>query len=114
MKVSELTPPELNLWVAKTICKDVRWDDSAMQYCATEVSAEFLFMPSTDWEDAGPLIEGRSVRLYPEGGGWRAQARGEIGYGPWGFGSTPLIAVCRAIVASVYGEEVPDAEANPP
>ncbi len=68
------------------------------------------FMPSTDWSQGGPLIEKHLIELgapTAEGtfaGVWYASWE-------WGppsgfFGSTPLIAACRAIVASALGDTV--------
>ncbi|MEE5138691.1 phage protein NinX family protein [Pseudomonas alliivorans] len=69
------------------------------------------YRPSTSWNQGGPLIETRAVTLTPFainfGGApsyWLAQ--------PWDErclpvdGPTPLVAACRAIVASVLGETV--------
>lgn len=69
---------------------------------------------STDWAKAGPLIEGERITLEPRGGlGW---FNGDQVDGPrWlarmpttlnHMGRTPLIAACRAVVASKFGEEV--------
>ncbi|OSN39539.1 phage protein NinX family protein [Pseudomonas syringae] len=64
------------------------------------------FQPSTDWAQGGPLLEKRKILT-----GW-------IGDQPIAFtrnhkyqdgvavAPTPLIAICRAIVASVLGDTV--------
>lgn len=75
------------------------------------VGTDPLYRPSTDWESGGALIEKYAVTLTPFAisfGGdpsyWLAQ--------PWDQrvmpvdGPTPLVAACRAIVASVLGDTV--------
>ena len=60
------------------------------------------FAPSTDWAQGGRLVEGRITALMQEGAGlWWAHAGDRIGYG-----SAPLIAACRAIVAANLGDDV--------
>jgi len=62
--------------------------------------------PSTDWSQGGPLIDKFILELkfyqheLPETS-WRGNAENS-----WSEGPTPLIAACRAIVASVFGETV--------
>lgn len=60
------------------------------------------YAPSSCWHCGGPLIDTRLLALKMTGTEtWAAIA--ETGNG---VGSTPLIAACRAIVASVLGETV--------
>lgn len=66
------------------------------------------FNPSADWRQGGPLIEKYKLDigapLENKNGPWNAAT--EWGH-PLGYkGCTPLIAACRAIVASVLGEAV--------
>lgn len=71
------------------------------------------FNPSESWEHGGPLIENYSIDISenfaPDMGGnnWNAHTRGGNRRGR-ARGAAPLIAICRAIVASKYGDEVPD------
>lgn len=62
----------------------------------------YWYLPSTEWEFCGKLIERFNAHLifmYPEN--WKAMViRGE------GYGETPLIAICRAVVAYKLGDEV--------
>lgn len=78
------------------------------------------FSPSTDWSLAGPIIAGHQIRLtVDDSGGWWAEIRlfddGRPAFqtaydrAAIGRGRTPLIAAMRAYVASVFGEEPPDA-----
>ena len=64
--------------------------------------------PSGDWDCGGPLIEKYKLDigapLENKSGPWHAAT--EWGH-PNGYkGDTPLVAACRAIVASVFGETV--------
>ncbi|WP_432755327.1 DUF2591 domain-containing protein [Pseudomonas sp. WMBT8] len=78
---------------------------------AEAINGWYCYSPSTDWSQGGPLIEKHAVTLTPFaisfGGSpsyWLVQ--------PWDqncfpvCGSTPLIAACRAIAASVLGDTV--------
>lgn len=66
------------------------------------------FHPSTDWRCGGPLIEKYKLDigapLENKNGPWNAAT--EWGHPLRHKGCTPLIAACRAIVASVLGEAV--------
>ncbi|MCS3467109.1 hypothetical protein M2401_000830 [Pseudomonas sp. JUb42] len=69
------------------------------------------FNPVVDWSVTGPLIEKHLVDLhYPHGlpgRGWWAQAGTHSQESPLAaMDATPLIASCRAIVASVLGPVV--------
>jgi len=70
-----------------------------------------VWSPSTDWSQGGPLIEKYHVDLhYPHGRdglGWWAQAGTHMESNPLAaIDATPLIAVCRAIVAAKLGDIV--------
>lgn len=67
-----------------------------------------IWSPSTDWAQGGPLIEKYKLDIgapMENGvGSWCAAT--EWGH-PQGYkADTPLIAACRAIVASVHGDTV--------
>jgi hypothetical protein len=63
---------------------------------------------SSDWEDAGPIIERERIGFGwigdDNGAKWAARVYGGYSY----EGSTPLVAAMRAYVASKFGAEVPD------
>ena len=67
---------------------------------------------STNWSQCGPLIEeyGINTRVHCSENGkptsWVAKRSWPMPDALEIIGSTPLIAVCRCIVASKYGEEV--------
>jgi hypothetical protein len=112
MKVSELDSAELDYWVAKAIGHE-RWvfdGDDWVPGKDDAVGVPVEWNPSRNWEDCGPLIEEWDIALSPiqENGGWMATVT-IWGKEANGRGYSALEAVCRAIVASVYGKEVPDA-----
>lgn len=69
--------------------------------------------PSTNWAQAGPIIEKNRILLAPPAGNapetaqdWYAQKENP-GRGFWvGKGQTPLIAAMRCLVAAKLGDEV--------
>jgi hypothetical protein len=62
------------------------------------------YSPSTEWAVGGPLIERETLHLFSKTSSqpWTATNAG----GFVGFGSTPLVAACRAIVAAKLGYTV--------
>jgi len=126
MKVSELTGPELDYWVAKANSHEggvlkggfyfYTWDDWLLFNKGSKP-----YRPSEDWSQGGPLIEKYVHRIikwdYPPEIEYDYSEFWEVGinYNAENdrcefvqTGHTLLTAVCRCIVASVYGEEVPD------
>ena len=126
MKVSELSGPELDLWVAKTEYPNGLFTPWNQKYwlCNTQgrplwnlmapyvLRVGYSWRPSNNWEIGGPLIEKYRIELYRAILDTNPKAWGAIintdDYEYEGYGGTPLIAACRCIIASVYGEEVPD------
>lgn len=104
MKTSELTGAALDWAVAK--CEGVDIDKWGTAWVKDPKQPHFNeeFRPSTDWSQAGPIIEreGISVIQYPEKE-WGAQR--------WGkqdnhYGLTLLISAMRCYVASKLGDDV--------
>ena len=96
IKVSEATPIQLNWLVSKIV--GIKWEQGDLD--AGEYGLGFK--PSTDWSQAGPIIEREIARLEDLGDeGWEA-----CGYGFTATGPTPLIAAMRCYVASKLGDEV--------
>lgn len=116
-KVSELTGADLDYWVAKA--EGLELSNEWNCFCGPGI---FVgrgdgdlqgFAPSTDWSDAGPIIEREFI--------WLSEQT-DVGIHFWeastatddelcrhtALGPTPLIAAMRAYVASKYGEEVPE------
>src|SRR5687768_3228996 len=111
-KVSELSGAELNYWVAKVGGKDVE----AIRYIGGHVEcrvkktgfpASFVYNPSEDWSQGGPIIEEERITVRPNLSNdnftaLKFQLRG--GLLTKVEGSTPLIAAMRCFVASKFGE----------
>ena len=108
MKTSELTGDKLDYWVAKAQGwnLDTEYDDRCNQY--TALTGRRFYTPSTNWQQCGELIEKFEADLGPfHSQQWIAC----VWSGSEEFsmdGITPQEAICRAVVASVYGEEVPN------
>lgn len=62
---------------------------------------------STDWSQAGPIVEREKIRLDPRDSEWQAATWYEATQNfKTSYGSTPLVAACRCFVASCLGDEV--------
>jgi hypothetical protein len=107
IKTNELTGAALDWAVAK--CAGIELypgpRDRNPAYKANWVRRKHgdLFQPSTDWAQAGPIIEREEIRLDPPSGTgwWMAHKNGHLLHGP-----TPLIAAMRCYVAYKLGDEV--------
>lgn len=117
MKVSELSGPALDEWVARSEGHVVEPRFRA------EVNAEIMVIAvgtatrgvlhySTDWACAGPIIEREKIGVTfgAAGNEWHAMvlAKGVLSVKWHLTGPTPLVAAMRSYVASKYGDEVPD------
>jgi len=104
IKTSELTGKALDFvvtrleypeWVAEGYLEsvdDLVFDDGE------------VYAPSTDWEQAGPIIEGQGIELSLIANYWEAHiafSGKESQNGP-----TPLVAAMRCYVASKLGNEI--------
>ena len=108
MKTSELKGKQLDHWVAKA----QGWGDKEpmalkIQYYTPSTNGGQCFeLQSSNLISAAPVHYG-DMHYHPElkEGYWRATIEDSeiLQYGP-----TLNIAICRAFVASVYGEEVED------
>lgn len=103
MKTSELTGALLDYWVARAEEKvPLKHGD----HWFVGLVREEAYSPSANWAQGGPLIEKHIETIYENGGRWacRTHARA-IG----ATGSTPLQAICRAVVRAAFGDEVGEA-----
>lgn len=114
IEVSKATNHQLDFMVAKA---DEREIDSLLGgavwcWLKCNLTGSFevveIFSPTTDWAQAGPIIEREGISLtqfsnYPQ---WTAEHPYSICYD----GPTPLIAAMRCYVASKLGStvEIPD------
>lgn len=95
-RVMELSNEMLDQAVVLAAGKDYDWCDDEP-------------MPSTEWADAGPLIERERLYIEPAKDYWEAGARAYPPTGRslyWTKGPTPLVAAMRAYVLNTLGEEV--------
>ena len=100
MKTAELEGALLDYWVERAAgpAPTIVFGGA----CGTNGSSRYS--PSTNWAQGGPLIEREMLEIRNEvWGGFNA-----MGNGCYGDGPSILIAAMRCIVASKYGEEVPD------
>lgn len=106
-QVEKLEGAELDYWVAKASGFLPEPLPNGMIVVEIEGNKTF-FMPSTEWNQGGPIIEKERIELVPsfDGAGkftdWFACITDEH----CGRGPTLLIAAMRAYVSSVYGEAV--------
>ena len=118
MKVAELQGAMLDYWVAKA--------EGVNAYifagkCFIKAPERDLvkhyhgdYSPSSDWSQGGPLVMNERISVSapgPMGGMWSAMIdTGSFGGSKFWCADEPLIAAMRCLVASKYGEEVPDEE----
>lgn len=105
--VAELTGADLALWVARAA--RLEGAEIAHGHCrigAKGTSQRRDFAPHEDWAQGGPLLEAYAIGFEPiSDAEWLAEDHITLRSGR---GQTPLIAAMRALVASVYGDTVPD------
>ena len=110
MKTSELTGATLDWAVAKCEGKNPGYEYTLFEPVVLVGLDGDLYAPSTDWEQAGPIIEQEKIGFWAyqldeegnESPGWYAEKfEGYCQTGP-----TPLIAAMRCYVASKLGDEV--------
>ncbi|ECC3554056.1 DUF2591 domain-containing protein [Salmonella enterica subsp. salamae] len=103
MKICELTGSALDYAVDRAV-NGAKYSE---QLSVIRASGDG-FRPSSSWRVCGPLLERYRIDLItdPESDTWWAdKADGtEIGY-LYGSGSSPLVAICRAL-ASISGDEI--------
>jgi hypothetical protein len=108
MKVSQLTDEQANSWCAKAQGWEDKPDDWWPPYWFIGKTytgyAYEEYTPSTNPVQWGKLIQEYGVALSPVEVWWGAEVFGSE-YSA--VGDTPGRAVVNAIIASVYGEEVP-------
>lgn len=126
MKTSELKGAELDYWVARA--EEIEGLDIENQACwILHKSGIYLYHPSIDWEQGGPLIEKYGISLIKVLGKktWRAEIKINKKedknlkiiqkyndlylYTEYAaIGNFPLQAAMRCIVKSKFGDEVED------
>lgn len=108
-KVSELEGALLDAAVAKADGWGFRLVDSDPPFIwltdGPDDDPEFQFSPSTNWTQAGPIIERERIGFDWDGARWTAWYQSKLPDNTQD-GPTALIAAMRAYVASKFGEEV--------
>lgn len=111
IKVSEATPLQLNWLVAK--CEGALMPIGNVMLIGTQLFitvggdwaayGKVEYSPSSDWSQAGPIIEREEIATDCDGATWCASynTHPTANYGP-----TPLIAAMRCYVTSKLGGEV--------
>jgi hypothetical protein len=124
MKTAELKGAYLNYWVAMALGKFAYIYESytGTLHCVTTENGKIAVDDeyerhlnySASWELGGPLIAEREIciqKMCPDAPfelRWNAALTYQWLDNTQQYGSTPLEAAMRAIVASVYGDEVSD------
>jgi hypothetical protein len=104
MKTSELTGAALDWAVAKCEGHDVFIKHAPVQVMYTPKGKRswYIYTPSTNWSQGGPIIERERLLLRPYGLSWECSMGGDN----WFKGPTPLIAAMRCYVASKLGDDI--------
>lgn len=110
--VSELTPAELDYWVAKAegLAPQIRKDaDHPDGVCyISQADGEHYFEAHISWAIAGPIIQREKISmLWGLSFGWKAVAQG-TNFGNFydAFGHDPLDVALRCYLTSRFGELV--------
>lgn len=121
MRTAELEGAMLDYWVARALGHECRFMSSGdveirlAQPLHRGIGPQwFTFLPSTDWREAGPIIEQRGITVSPHVStngvveSWRAGFRWPVTskrYSSRDYcGPTPLVAAMRAVVAEAFGD----------
>ena len=105
MKTAELTGAALDWAVAKCEGHKVFIKHAPLQimYTPKRKRSWYIYTPSTNWAQGGPIIERETISLdYAQEEDWAAKTPAY----QWAYGTTPLIAAMRCYVASKLGDEV--------
>ena len=122
MKTAELHGSALDWAVAKaTQAEELKVTGSGRISCVYEIAPmegcwTNDYQPSTEWSEGGPLIEKYHIQTSYNGRGFKTDS-GEywcayvcnaagVEQRPSGSGGTPLVAACRAIVATKFPNTV--------
>ncbi len=70
--------------------------------CTTSTQRFFIYTPTRDWRQAGPIIESRGISIQKIRNTWTA----DIGRETAAEGDTPLEAAMRALVVQAFGPEI--------
>lgn len=108
--IDKLSNSELDFYVAESLGWYVTMTDGTVWYSQPMVPGIIEYSPSTEWRDGGRLIEELKISVEPitkdlwSAEMWTGQPGTADDKFTHGVGKTPLIAVCKCIVAAKYGE----------
>lgn len=115
MKTSELTGSQLDLWTAKAQGWPAYLSEDSGRCMAIipPLKGYVHYSPSGAWLDAGKLIDDFEVWISNDAqdcdNQWIATTKEThvcINDDLAGYGPDPKTAICRSVIASVYGDEV--------
>ena len=115
LKVEELTGTALDLAVAMAIgwkltrVSDVQIErDGDYMLCgeSNKRYSRYVFTPTTDWQQCGELLDRFNVTVSKTTDRWMAFCEIEEMDPHLQMGTTPQIAICRAVAAAKHGETV--------
>lgn len=109
MKVSELKGAALDWAVTKLEFPEPDYcSDDWLVYITEGCNDDgWVFNPSTDWAQAGPIIEREGIQIQKHLSGWVALPEGaEFSEENYQEGETPLIASMRCYVEAKLGDEI--------
>lgn len=110
-KTSELTGPMLESAIRLIEGLDGYGGGAIPSVYSHCEDGSFVYSPPQGWALVGYLIDKYEIALTPETGGehwtaWATNPDDEADTRHMGEGETPQIAICRAVVRSVFGAEV--------
>ena len=106
IKTSELTGAALDWAVAKCEGHDVFIKHAPVQVMYTPKGKRswYIYTPSTNWSQGGPIIEREEIELSRNAPQWAAYPPGLVKRA--GSGPTPLIAAMRCYCVSKLGDTI--------
>jgi hypothetical protein len=109
IKTSELQEEALDWAVAKCEFNEPHYEPDDWLVYVTERDSDddgWIFKPSTDWSQGGPIIERERISTQTTEDYWYADLTTESGAFIQLVGDTALVAAMRCYVASKLGNEV--------
>ena len=105
MKIAYLEAgPLLDYWVAKASGLEVD-EVRDKQVIVSDMFGRYVYAPSTDWAQAGPIIDREHIDLVHDFGRWMAKHGRRDDYSRPDV--SPLVAAMRAYLSWEYGDELP-------
>ena len=119
MRISELEGAWLDYWVARAaelpkprVDDGLCWVEEPACDGDPESAVDAAFVPSTDWNEGGPIIDREGISIVKLDDCWGAgKSVGDAAKADFRHtGATALIAAMRCYVGERFGDEVPDEE----